>query len=109
MTSCVETIILPENKTVDEDFWQKKSEVQAVIATAYAQLRDAAAIRNMIVWGDFRSDELVITSSAVLQSQSYFTALQQIYSLNIETENAFTTWYPFYSCINYCNLVLEKV
>jgi len=108
MTSCVETIILPENKTVDEDFWQKKSEVQAVIATAYAQLRDAAAIRNMIVWGDFRSDELVITSSAVLQSQSYFTALQQIYSLNIETENAFTTWYPFYSCINYCNLVLEK-
>lgn len=107
MTSCVDTVILPDNKTVDEDFWQKKSEVDAVVATAYAQLRDAAAIRNMIIWGDFRSDELVMTTN-LPSSATYRTALQQIYSLNIETENAFTSWYPFYSAINYCNLVLQK-
>ena len=106
-TSCVDTVILPDNKTVDEDYWQKKSEVDAVVATAYAQLRDASAIRNMIIWGDFRSDELVITST-LPASAAYKTALAQIYSLNIETENAFTSWYPFYSAINYCNLVLEK-
>jgi hypothetical protein len=34
--------------------------------------------------------------------------LAEIYSLNIETDNVFTTWYPFYSAINYCNLVLQK-
>ena len=107
LSSCVDTVILPDNKTVDDDFWQKKSEVDAVVATAYAQLRDEAAIRNMIVWGDFRSDELTVTSS-LPAGASYRTALQQIYSLNIETENAFTSWYPFYSAINYCNLVLEK-
>ena len=107
LTSCVDTVILPDNKTVDDDYWQKKSEVDAVVATAYAQLRDEAAIRNMIVWGDFRSDELVVTST-LPTSAAYRTALQQIYSCNIETENAFTTWYPFYSAINYCNLVLEK-
>ena len=107
MNSCVDTVILPDNKTVDEDFWQKKSEVDAVVATAYAQLRDASAIRNMIIWGDFRSDELVVTST-LPSSATYKTALAQIYSLNIETENAFTSWYPFYSAINYCNLVLEK-
>ena len=101
------TVILPDNKTVDDDFWQKKSEVEAVVATAYAQLRDQAAIRNMIVWGDFRSDELTVASS-LPTSAAYRTALQQIYSLNIETENSFTSWYPFYSAINYCNLVLEK-
>ena len=106
-TSCVDTVILPDNKTVDDDFWQKKSEVDAVVATAYAQLRDASAIRNMIVWGDFRSDELVVTTS-LPSSATYRTALQQIYSFNIETENTFTSWYPFYSAINYCNLVLEK-
>ena len=105
--SCVDTVILPDNKTVDEDYWQKKSEVDAVVATAYAQLRDASAIRNMVVWGDFRSDELVLTST-LPTGAGYRTALQQIYSLNIETENAFTSWYPFYSAINYCNLVLEK-
>ena len=106
-TACVDTVILPDNKTVDDDYWQKKSEVDAVVATAYAQLRDASAIRNMIVWGDFRSDELVLTST-LPSSAAYRTALQQIYSFNIETENAFTSWYPFYSAINYCNLVLEK-
>ena len=104
---CVDTVILPDNKTVDEDFWQKKSEVDAVVAAAYAQLRDASAIRNMIIWGDFRSDELVVTST-LPSSATYKTALAQIYSCNIETENAFTSWYPFYSAINYCNLVLEK-
>ena len=107
LSSCVDTVILPDNKTVDEDYWQKKSEVDAVVATAYAQLRDEAAIRNMIVWGDFRSDELTVTST-LPSSAPYRTALQQIYSLNIETENSFTSWYPFYSAINYCNLVLEK-
>ena len=107
LSSCVDTVILPDNKTVDDDFWQKKSEVEAVVATAYAQLRDQAAIRNMIVWGDFRSDELTVASS-LPTSAAYRTALQQIYSLNIETENSFTSWYPFYSAINYCNLVLEK-
>ena len=105
--SCVDTVILPDNKTVDDDYWQKKSEVDAVVATAYAQLRDASAIRNMIIWGDFRSDELVVTST-LPSSAAYKTALAQIYSCNIETENAFTSWYPFYSAINYCNLVLEK-
>lgn len=107
MVSCVDTVILPDNKTVDDDYWQKKSEVDAVVAAAYAQLRDASAIRNMIIWGDFRSDELVVTST-LPSSATYKTALAQIYSYNIETENAFTTWYPFYSAINYCNLVLEK-
>jgi len=107
LASCVDTVILPDNKTVDDDYWKKKSEVQTVVTTAYAQLRDATAIRNMIVWGDFRSDELVVTSS-LPASAAYKTALSQIYSLNIDTENAFTSWYPFYSAINYCNLVLEK-
>ncbi len=105
MASCVDTVILPDNKTVDEDFWQKKTEVDAVVAAAYAQLRDASAIRNMVVWGDFRSDEMVIAAKA---TDPYYVALQQIYSLNIEPENMFTSWYPFYSAINYCNLVLEK-
>lgn len=63
LTSCVDTVILPENKTVDDDFWKKKSEVSAVVSAAYAQLRDEVAIRNMIIWGDFRSDELVVTSA----------------------------------------------
>lgn len=106
-SACVDTVILPDNKTVDEDYWQKKTEVESVVRTAYAQLRNEAAIRNMIVWGDFRSDEMVITNSLPVGA-AFRIDLQQIYSQNITSENTFTSWFPFYSCINYCNLVLEK-
>ena len=112
LTSCVDTVILPENVTVDDDFWKKKSEVSAVVSAAYAQLRDQVAIRNMIIWGDFRSDELVVTSALPASTTPAKNlgpiALAQVYSLNIEPDNVFTSWYPFYSAINYCNLVLEK-
>ena len=112
LTSCVDTVILPENVTVDDDFWKKKSEVNAVVSAAYAQLRDQVAIRNMIIWGDFRSDELVVTSALPASTTPAKNlgpiALAQVYSLNIEPDNVFTSWYPFYSAINYCNLVLEK-
>jgi hypothetical protein len=39
-SSCVDTLILPDNKTVDEDYWQTKGDVQTLVAAAYAQLRD---------------------------------------------------------------------
>lgn len=114
MTSCVDTIILPENKTLDEDFWKKKSEVESVVATAYSQLRDGdkgigdpSFQRNIVVWSDFRSDEMVIASDfkTMNKVREYLT---QIYSMQIQPNNTFTTWSPLYSCINYCNLVLEK-
>ncbi len=104
--SCVDTVILPDNKTIDEDFWQKKADVEGIVGAAYAQLRNDEVIRNMIVWGDFRSDELVMAEVPV--SAVYKIPLSQIYSMNMDTENAFTKWTPFYSAINYCNLVLEK-
>lgn len=107
LASCVDTVILPDNKTVDEDFWQTKAEVQSVVYAAYAQLQDEAAIKNLIVWGDYRSDELHYTSS-LPQSSAHFNDLQQMYAMQIDTKNAFLSWTPFYSCINYCNLVLEK-
>ena len=29
--SCVDTVILPDDKTVDEDFWKSKSDVQLMV------------------------------------------------------------------------------
>ena len=107
LSSCVDTVILPDNKTTDDEFWQKKTEVEAVVGAAYAQLRNETFMRNMIVWADFRSDELNI-SSQLPTSATYKTALEEIYALNTQPDNAFTSWTPFYSCINYTNLVLEK-
>ncbi len=114
LSSCVDTVILPENKTLDEDFWQKKSEVESVIATAYSQLRDGTQAatatsfqRNAIVWGSFRSDEMMVASDFKTEN-AMTTALSEVYSMTMTPTNMFTQWYPLYSCINYCNLILEK-
>lgn len=107
LSSCVDTVIMPENKILDEDYWQKQSEVDAVVAQAYNQLRDESVIRSMIVWADFRSDELKIASD-FKTVETYTNDLSEIYSWNIKQTNAFTKWSRFYSCINYCNLVLDK-
>lgn len=114
LSSCVDTVILPENKTLDEDFWQKKSEVESVVATAYAQLRDGGTAvggvsfqRNIVIWSDFRSDEMILASDFKTKPGIYI-ALQEIQGMQIQPNNTFTQWYPLYSCINYCNLVLEK-
>ena len=106
-TSCVDTVILPDNKTVDEDFWKKKSEVEAVVNAAYAQLRDETAMENLVIWGDLRSDELKY-SSMLPKTNKYYTPLTQMHSMMIDTKNPFTEWRPFYVAINYCNLVLDK-
>lgn len=109
MASCVDTVILPDDKVVDENMWQTKSDVSGIVACAYNQLKNDHLMRSMIVWGDFRSDELVVTPSVALtNSSAYKIDLNQIYSMNILPSNSFTDWNALYTAINYCNLVLER-
>ncbi len=109
MVSCVDTVILPDDKIVDEDYWQTKSDVSGVVAAAYSQLKSEDLQRNLIVWGDFRSDELQLSNSVSLtNTTAYVQDLNQVYSLNILPSNAFTNWNNLYSAINYCNLVIAK-
>ena len=35
LSSCVDTELLPYNKTVDEDFWQTKADVSSMVNGAY--------------------------------------------------------------------------
>jgi len=108
MTSCVDTVILPNSKTVDEDYWQTKSEVSAVVAQAYKTLISTTAMEDMIVWGGFRSDEQVPNTTLGSGYATIRDDLNEIYNANIQTDNTFNNWGTFYSCINYCNIVLEK-
>ena len=41
MVSCVDTVLLPDNKTVEEDFWQTKEEVAMMVNGAYSALATA--------------------------------------------------------------------
>ena len=59
LVSCVDTIILPDDKTVEEDFWKSKSDVQLIVNNAYRSMLSENVISRLVVWGDLRSDEMI--------------------------------------------------
>lgn len=101
MVSCVDTVLLPDNKTVKEDFWQTKSDVAMMVNGAYASMATKDLQQRLVVWTS-RSDELNV-NSALSNSD-----LNQIYSANIQTTNGFADWGGLYSVINNCNLVIDN-
>ena len=107
LVSCLDTIILPDDKTVDEDFWQTKEQVSSMVNSAYAAMTSDAVMARLIVWGDFRTDELLAPSSNVDVSTTT-QALNEIAAVNMQTTNMYGQWAAFYDVINRCNIVLER-
>lgn len=105
LSSCLDTIILPDDKTVDEDFWKTKEDVAKMVNAAYAAMAGDDVITRMIVWGDYRADELVRSSSL---SGSIPDALDEIAAVSMQTTNQYATWSGFYDVINKCNIVLAR-
>lgn len=101
MVSCIDTVIMPNDKTVEEDFWQTKNEVQMMVTGAYGAFASTALQENFIVW-TMRSDELNL-NTAINNNN-----LSQIYSANVLTTNSYSNWSNLYSVINKCNLVISK-
>ncbi len=101
MVSCIDTVLLPDDKTVEEDFWQTKSQVAEMVNGAYASMASADLQMRFVIWTS-RSDELNLRTS--LNN----SALNQINSANIQTTNGFANWNNLYSVINNCNLVIDK-
>ena len=104
LVSCVDTIILPDDKTVDEDFWQSKEDVALMVNSAYASMASEALLTRLVIWGDFRSDEMVRSSAL---TGAIPDALDEISTVNMQTTNTFASWNSVYSVINYCNIVEE--
>ena len=107
MSSCVDTIIVPYDKTVEDDYWQSKSDVSQMVNGTYKAMLASNFVQRLIVWGDFRSDELTSASSLNVTNTTT-TGLSQLESGNIETTNTFSDWSSVYYVINNCNVVLEK-
>lgn len=104
-TSCVDTVILPEDKTVDEDFWKSKADVQLMVNGAYRSMLSPDVISRLIVWGGLRSEELLPVQNV---TGRLVEDLTEINLANTQTDNIFTRWAAFYHVINNCNLVLTK-
>lgn len=106
-SSCVDTIILPDDKTVDEDFWQTKADVAAMVNGAYNAMGSSDVLTRLILWGGFRGDEYALVKESDTKG-SIMDALEEIEGVNIQTTNTYATWASLYSVINKCNIVLER-
>lgn len=101
-TSCSDFLeIEPLNEITLGKFWNEESDVNNVVLGCYSALQTQSAVSRMLVWGEFRSDNVV--AGVNIESDA---SLQRLLKENITASNAYTTWADFYDVINRCNTVL---
>lgn len=101
-TSCDDFLtIYPTDKTIAEDFWKTKSDVQEMVNGAYKSIASYDNQERAIIWGAFRSDELMKYSDFSSSS------LDNINAVNLLPSNPYNNWASFYSTINRCNTVIN--
>ena len=93
--------VYPTNQITSEQFWEDKNDVTNVLASCYTQLAGTNVTRRMFLWGELRSDNLLMTSESD-------TDLKNIMNANLLPTNSWFDWASFYTGIGYCNLCLQK-
>ena len=103
-TSCNDFLtIYPTDKTIGEDFWKSKEDVKNMVTGAYSAMTSEGIQEKAIIWGSFRSDELV------QHKDNTNSDLQNINAVNLLPTNGFNNWGDFYWVINRCNIVLNHI
>ncbi len=94
--------IKPQNEIIMEQFWTEKADVEGIIAGCYSGLQSSNVVKRMMVWGEFRSENIGIGQNINSDGE-----LEKVLKENIDAKNAYTKWEDFYSIINRCNTVLK--
>lgn len=102
LTGCNDFLtIYPTDKTVGTDFWKTKADVEGMVDGAYSSMAAYGVQERAIIWGAFRSDELV------KRSGFSNTTLDNVSAMNLLPTNGYNNWSAFYNVINRCNIVLK--
>ena len=102
LTSCNDFLtIYPTDRIVGTDFWKTKADVNQMVDGAYSSMLSGNIQERAIMWGAFRSDELV------KNTDFSSTALDNVSAVNLLPTMGYCSWGGFYSVINRCNIVLR--
>jgi len=102
LSSCTDFLtIYPTDRIVGENFWKTKSDVDQMVDGCYQSMLSADVQTRAIIWGAYRSDELVKLSDY------NNTTLDNISALNLLPTMGYCSWESFYKVINNCNIVLN--
>lgn len=103
LTSCGDFLeIKPQNEITLEKFWNEKGDVEGIINGCYSSLQSYATISRMMIWGEFRSENVVWNGTG-----NEDVNLERLLKENITASNIYTTWGEFYAIINRCNTVIK--
>ena len=101
-TGCTDFLtIYPNDRIVGSEFWKKKSDVETMVDGCYKSMIAYDIQERAIMWGAFRSDELVKFTS------HNDNTLDNIAAVNLLPTNKYNSWEAFYKVINNCNIVLN--
>ena len=101
LTGCSDYLDLkPLNDVVLENYWTKKSDVTSVLMGCYESLYSEDCITRMGLWGEARSDNMIIGVSTSRD-------LEQLIKEDLLPSNPFCNWASFYQTINRCNIVIH--
>lgn len=102
LVSCNDFLtIYPTDRIVAEDFWKTKADVNQMVDGTYQSMLTYDIQERAIMWGAFRSDELV-------KYASYSdNTLDNIEGVNLLPSQKYNSWAAFYKVINNCNIVLS--
>ena len=102
-TSCGDFLeIKDQREIILEDFWNEKADVENIVTGCYSALQETDARKRMMIWGEFRSDN-IMSGNNINSDGNLYNILKE----NITAKNSYTTWVNFYDVINRCNTVLK--
>ena len=102
-TSCSDFLqIEPQEIIVLGKYWDEEADVESVVSGCYSSMQSQSVISRMMVWGEFRSDNIVGGRNFENDIQ-----IANIFKENINASNSYAKWGDFYNVINRCNIVLR--
>lgn len=103
-TSCNDFLeVEPHNIITEDMFWNEKGDIESILMGCYSKMQESSVVSRMMIWGEFRSENLVVGSNCAADDQS----LERLLKENITATNAYTYYGDFYTVINRCNTVLK--
>ena len=104
-SSCTDWLtIYPQDRVVEENFWEDKNDLEGVRNAAYRQM--ARTVSKFAIWGDLRSDSY-IENPAIQNDITTHDRYIEIISGQPDSSMSEFDWGGVYTTINYCNKVLQ--
>ena len=104
-SSCTDWLtIYPQNRVVEENFWEDKNDLEGVRYGAYRQM--AQTVSKLAIWGDLRADSYELNGAIQSDMETHNRYIDIINGMPDSSMSEFD-WEGVYKTIGFCNKVLN--